>query len=378
MLNEPSDAFVSEGWCVGMRRSVFAVVALLFATVFPRVTYAQIAAPSGLLLFVGIEDPNGTDPTAMGINTTLYEELGGAGIPLAKSDKKYALDAIAQAPALCAAAHATGLFVSAGRYEQTEHETPVPFVGRVIHYSTHVEFRLDEIACDGSVRWSTTTKADVGRSGVMFKPNNVGADVDAAFRAAIGDAVKARTEAKIVEATPPAVPGASGDPSLAAALDPKDTLVLVPIEEPGIADPHAADMTHSLLLTMQKRAMTVKTTDALDHDDVVHDAASLCSANGAKGIVVPHVRVEQSGYSGRSHASFAMTLLSCTGVPIAHGSNDADMPGGAWSNFTASATGVFERAVAPALDALYAAPKPAAAGPTQPVSSSVESASNKT
>jgi hypothetical protein len=277
-------------------------------------------------LLVAIEDPNGTDPTAKGINATLYEGLGGAGVQLAKSDKKYA---------------------------------------------------LDEIACDGSVRWSTTTQSDLGRSGVMFKPGNVGADVDAAFRTAIADAIKAHTDANIVEpAPPPAVSDAAGD-SAPAAIDPKDTLLLIPIEEPGIADPHAADMTHSLVLTMQKRGMTVKTTSALDHNKVVHDAATLCSANGANSIIVPHIRVEQSGYSGRSHASFATTLVSCAGVPIAHGANDADMPGGGWANFTASATGVFERAVTPALDSLYSVPKPAAAGPPQPVSSSGEAANNK-
>jgi hypothetical protein len=105
---------------------------------------------------------------------------------------------------------------------------------------------------------------------------------------------------------------------------------------------------------------------AVDHDTVVHDAASLCSTNGVKSIIVPHVRVEQSGYSGRSHASFATTLVSCDGVPLAHGANDADMPGGGWNNFTASATGIFERAVTPALDALYPATKPMTAATPQP------------
>lgn len=346
-----------------MRRFVSAVVILLLAAaVVTQRASAQATAATPLLL-VAVEDPNATDPSAKGINAALSELLGGAGVLLVKSDKKYALDAIAQGPALCAASHASGMLVPAGRYEQTEHETPVPFVGKVIHYSTHVEFRLDELSCDGAVRWTTTTKADVGRSGVMFKPSNVGADVDAAFRTAIADAVKARTDAKIVEPAAPEsapAPGAAGD-AAPAVIDPKDPLLLIPIEEPGIADPHATDMTHSLLLTMQKRGMTVKTATAVDHNTIVHDAASLCSANNAKAIVVPHVRVEQSGYSGRSHASFATTLVSCTGVPIAHGANDADMPGGGWFNFTASATGVFERAVTPALDALYPVAKPAAA-----------------
>jgi hypothetical protein len=350
-----------------MRRFVAASAALfLIVAPFPHRAFAQIAASAPLVL-VGIEDPNGTDPTAKGINSTLDDALTSAGVQIAKSDEKYALDAIAHAPAICATTHASGLLIPAARYEQTEHITPIPFAGNVIHFSTHVEFRLDEIACDGSVRWSTTTTADTGRSGVGFRPTNVGADVDAAFREAIADAVKAHTDARIAEPAPPAVapaPSASGDAPL-VAIDPKEPVLLIPVEEPGIADPHAADMTHSLLLTMQKRGMLVKQTAAVDHDTIVHDAASLCSANGVKSIVVPHVRIEQSGFSGRSHASFATTLVSCDGVPIAHGANDADMPGGGWYNFTASATGIFERAITPALDALYPATKPATAVQTQ-------------
>ena len=47
-----------------------------------------------------------------------------------------------------------GILVPEGRYEQTLKVIPTPFVS-ILRYPTHVEFRLDQIGCDGAVRWTT-------------------------------------------------------------------------------------------------------------------------------------------------------------------------------------------------------------------------------
>jgi hypothetical protein len=323
-----------------------------------------VARAQGASHFVLIpyEDPTGTDPHAKQITETLAASLNAAGINVTVGEQMNPLDAIASAAQMCAHSSASGIFVVAGRYEQTRHVTPAGLFLTVTHYSTHVDLRLDQIACDGTVGWSDIQKADIGRSGVDYGPGNVGADVDSAFRKAIDGLVLSRSSSAVSSA-PARTPAASTAPAASATAAPISTLVLAPIEEPGIGDPHGADMTNSLLLQLQKRNFTVSLIKPVDHDTIPATAATLCQQHAAQGILVPHIRIEQSGFTMRSHATFSATLLSCSGVPIAHASNDADMGTLFSHNFTAQATGVFERATGPALDGVFpqtkSAPSPA-------------------
>ena len=92
---------------------------------------------------------------------------------------------------------------------------------------------------------------------------------------------------------------------------------------------------------------------------MVTSAQQLCAANGVQAIIVPDVRIEQSSSKGRSHAALRLSLMSCTGSVLGHGSGEADM-GGVMNNFGAAVVGVSERAMSPAIDQLFPnAPKPA-------------------
>jgi hypothetical protein len=260
------------------------------------------------------------------------------------------LEAVTNAAKICADNNATGILVAEGRYEQTHKVIPAPFV-TILRYPTHVELRLDEIGCDGGVRWTTTTTGDEAPSGA-FSVGNLGAAVDAAFRKAAHDAVAARATASAAQTAPIAV-AVVAPASPAAPAAPVSTYVLVPFEQPGIADPRGADVTHSLLTQLQARKLDVKTVAPIDHFAAVANAPRLCTDNAAQAILVPNVRVEQSSATGRSHAALRLSLLSCTGALVRQSTAEADMGNGFLGNFGSAVVGVAERAMGPALDQLF-------------------------
>jgi hypothetical protein len=223
---------------------------------------------------------------------------------------------------------------------------PAPFV-TILRYPTHVELRLDEIGCDGTVRWTTTTTGDEAPTGA-FSVGNLGAAVDAAFRTAIDAAAHARAGASIAQS--PAPPAATAPASPAPA---PSTYLLIPFEQPGIADPRGADVTHSLLTQLQQHKLDVKVFDPIDHFTAVARAPQLCAGTGTQAIIVPNVRVEQSSATGRSHASLHHSLLSCGGSVLGHGAAEADMGNGFIGNFGAAVVGVSERAMGPAIEQLF-------------------------
>jgi hypothetical protein len=134
---------------------------------------------------------------------------------------------VANAAKICADNGASGILVPEGRYEQTKKVIPAPFV-TILRYPTHVDFRLDEIGCDGTVRWSTTTMGDEAPTGA-FSVGNLGAAVDAAFRTAVQAAAKA-CGAAVMQPTATTVPAAA-IPAPAGTASPA-TYVLVPFEQP--------------------------------------------------------------------------------------------------------------------------------------------------
>jgi hypothetical protein len=325
----------------------------------PSPAPAQPAAPAGAkLVLIPYESPGSTDPHAVAITQTLVTELAAAGIGVTAIAPMDHLEAVANAAKLCADNGATGILIPEGRYEQTKKVIPAPFV-TILRYPTHVELRLDEIGCGGGVRWSTVTTGDQAPTGA-FSVGNLGAAVDAGFRSAAHDAAVARAAANLAPAAPVAVPAipASAAPASAAPAAPPATYLLVPFEQPGIADPRGPDITNSLLTQLKARNLDVKLGTPVDHFSVVSNAPQLCAASGAQAIIVPDVRVEQSSVTGRSHASLRLTQLSCAGALLGHGSGEADVGQLFMGNFGAAVVGVSERAMGPAIDQLFpAAPK---------------------
>jgi hypothetical protein len=325
----------------------------------PQPSPPAVAGPKFVLL--PYEWPGSTDPHAADVTKALSADLAAANLNVTTVAPVDHLDAVANAAKLCADNGATGILVPEGRYEQTRKNIYAIYV-TVIRYPTHVEMRLDDVGCDGKVRWSTTTTGDENPTGII-SVGNTGAAVDAAFRTAAKAAADARGAANIGPAAPIAASLPATAPSTPAA--PISTYLLLPVEEPTIADPRGPDVTHSLLLALQKRSLNVKTGTAIDHVSTIATAPQLCSANGVQGIIVPGARVEQSGYSGRSHAQMTLTLLSCSGAVLGHGVGEADM-GSGMVNFGAAVVAVSERAMPVAIDRLF----PSTASPTPAPSAS--------
>jgi hypothetical protein len=329
--------------CALVLAGLSAPVPVLAQTPAPPAT----AAPPKLVL-LPYESPGSTDPHAVAITQALAADLAAAGVAVTSVAPVDHLDAVANAAKICADNGASGILVPEGRYEQTRKVIPAPFV-TILRYPTHVEFRLDEIGCGGAIRWSTTTTGDEAPSGA-FSVGNLGAAVDAAFRTAVQAAAAARASASVAQPAAAAVPAATASP--AAAVTPS-AYVLVPFEQPGIADPRGADVTRSLLTQLQQRKLDVKPGTPIDHFSAVANAQQLCTGSGAQAIIVPDVRVEQSSATGRSHASMRLTLLSCSGTVLGHGAAEADMGNGFLGNFGAAVVGVSERAMGPAIDQLF-------------------------
>jgi hypothetical protein len=318
------------------------------------------AQPSGApLVLVPYEEPGNTDPHAAAVTKELATDLAAAGVAVTSVAPVGHLDAVANAAKICADNGASGLLIPDGRYEQTLKRVPLGLLIVLVKYPTHVEFRLDEVGCDGVVRWSTNTTGDEAPSGVDSVAN-LGAFVDSAFRTAVKGAVHAMATVTI-----PPSPPMSVAPAAAAAVTatPPSTYLLLPFEQPKLGDPHAADITHSLLAQLQDRKLVVKVGAPIDHLSAVATAQQLCTGSGTQAIIVPNVRIEQSSFSSRSHASLHLSLLNCGGIVIGHGASEANMGNGFIGNFGAAVTGVSERAMGPALDQLFpttATPAPAA------------------
>jgi hypothetical protein len=316
----------------------------------PSLALAQSPAPAAAakLVLLPYESPGSTDPHAVAISQALAADLAAAGVAVTSLAPVDHLEAVTNAAKICAENGALGILVPEGRYEQTKKVIPAPFV-TILRYPTHVEFRLDEIGCDGAVRWSTTTTGDEAPAGA-FSVGNLGSAVDAAFRTAVQAAAKARAAAVVAQSAVTAGPAVVASP--AAATTPS-SYVLVPFEQPGIADPRAPDVTHSLLAQLQQRNLDVKVGTPIDHLAAVAGSQQLCAGSGAQAIIVPDVRVEQSSETGRSHASLRLSLLSCTGRVLGHGSAEADMGQAFLGNFGATVVAVSERAMGPAIEQLF-------------------------
>ncbi len=331
-----------------------------------QTTASPTASSTVHLLLIPYEAPESKDPHGIADTKELSSDLTAAGIAVIEVAPMPHLQAVAQASKLCADNGAAGLLIPDGRSEQTMKRVPIPFLGDIIHYPTHVEFRLDEVGCDGIVRWSTTTTGDQSPGG-LDSAGNLGAAVDAAFRSAILDAVHDFAAAS--PATQPAAPAAiAATPATLAAAAPSATpssYVLLSFAQPKMADPRAADITQSLLKHLQANQLNVVVASTpIDHLTTIASAAALCSSYNAQAIIVPDIRIEQSSFTGRSYAALHLTQVDCKGTLTASGSGRADMGNGFIGNFGAAAVGVSERAMDPAIAELLGKTPPASAAPS--------------
>jgi len=308
---------------------------------------AQTAPASKPLVLLPYESPGSTDPHATLITKVLTESLGTANVAVTVVPAIDHIDAVASAAKICADNNASGILVPEGRYEQTKKSVSISMFLTLIKYPTHVEFRLDDVGCDGVVRWSKTTIGDQSPSGVN-NVGNLGAAIDVAFHSAIVDAVTQRAAATVAPAA-----GVVAS-AIAAPVTPVTTYLLLPFEQPALGDPHASDITHSLLEQLKKHKLDVKVaTTPIDHLTAIATATQLCAANAVQAIIVPQIRLEQSSFSGKSHAALRLTSLGCTGIVLGHGSSESDMGVDFMQNFGSAIVGVSERAMGPAIEALF-------------------------
>jgi len=338
-----------------------AILSAVLTLSVPDMAGAQTAPPAApvaakqTFVLVPYEMPGSKDPHAVANTKDLSDDLAAAGLSIAEIAPTEHLNAVAEASKLCADNNAVGLLIPDGRSEQTMKRVPIPFLGVIIHYPTHVEFRLDDIGCDGVLRWSTTTTGNQSPGG-LDTAGNLGAAVDAAFRSAVLDAahqfaVASATQTKVA----PPIAAQASKPLIVAATAPPQTYALLTFAQPQMADPRAADITQSLLTHLQQHKLNVVVVPApIDHLTAIASAPQLCSANGAQAIIVPDIRIEQSSFSGRSHASIHLAQLNCNGSLMGFGAAQSDMGNGFIGNFGAAAVGVSERAMDPAIDQLLA------------------------
>src|ERR1700682_3276789 len=82
--------------------------------------------------------------------------------------------------------------------------------------------------------------------------------------------------------TPPAppVPAPTPAPASTPAAGVKP-LVLIPYEEPGSTDPHAAAITAKLAIDLPAAGVAVTSVAPVDHLDAVANAAKICADNAA-------------------------------------------------------------------------------------------------
>jgi hypothetical protein len=320
------------------------------------------AGPPPSLVLLPYEEPGTTDPHAAAVTQALVRGFAQAGMPVKAVAPVDHLQALANARKVCADNGVRGILVAAGRYEQTPDQITVGRapIGRrpdlskpraiEMAYPAHVELRLDELGCDGVVRWTTTTTADETLSPTE-RVRNVGKVIDEAFLHAAYDAAAARAAANVAEPAPaPALSARTAPPG------PPSMYALLPYEQPGIADPHGMDITRSLFTRLQRKNLVVNTVKAMDHFEVIARAPGICAATGAQAIIVPALRIEQAKDTASSHASLRLSLLNCGGAVLRQASAEADVAHAYTWNLDAAIVDVSERAMDAALTKLFPAP----------------------
>lgn len=265
---------------------------------------APNAGPKVLAL-LPYEDPGSTDPVALAVSQALAGDVAAAGVAVTKLAPLDDLQAVANAAKICVSNGASGILIPQGRYQQT---VKPGFFSMTV--TTHVDFQLSDVGCDGVVRWSTTTSGDDTVTGMT---PNVPGSINAAYNAAVQRAAAARATANISQ-----TPASAATPAEGSAASPIiSSYVLLPFNVLGMADQRSADMTHAFLGRLQAHKLNVKAGAPTDPLTAIARAQQLCATNGSQAIIVPAVVMEQSSTTGAGaipHANLHLTLLSCSGT----------------------------------------------------------------
>ncbi len=108
--------------------------------------------------------------------------------------------------------------------------------------------------------------------------------------------------APVVASALPAAPVPSPTPSSATA-----SFLLVPYQEPGSTDPHAAAITTDIARDLAASGIKAVVGSPMNHLRAVADAAKLCSTYHTAGLLIPDGRYEQT--MKRFSITFFLTIL---------------------------------------------------------------------
>jgi hypothetical protein len=101
-------------------------------------------------------------------------------------------------------------------------------------------------------------------------------------------------------------------------------VMVVPYEEPGSKDPHAAAITQTLVADLQKQGMSAKAGAPMNHLEAVASAAQLCRDNAVTALLIPEGRYEQTRkaiyayfvtvISYPTHVELRLDEIDCSGA----------------------------------------------------------------
>jgi hypothetical protein len=138
-----------------------------------RPSPAPVVQPPPLYLIVPFGEPGDTDPVLLSATRQFSADLSDRRVRSALGIPTDAVEAVANAHAICVQNNAAGILVSELRFAQTKgFNAPqfavgfVPYVGGVIsgfsaldRTSIHAQYKLFLVDCRGKVLWRTITTA---------------------------------------------------------------------------------------------------------------------------------------------------------------------------------------------------------------------------
>ena len=249
---------------------------------------------------------------ASAVMSDLSKDLEAAHVTVTTAAPMDHLEAVERAASLCAQYHADGLLIAEGRDEQTV-KVIYAVLADVIRYPTHVEFRLDEVGCDGVVHWSKTTTADRNTSGFSSaEPRPPWSTMLLAARSLMLRPHSRKPRSPTTRRSARRRTNRHRPPTWTTAK-----YLVVPFAQPGLAGPQAGDIMHSFMGKLEARKITATAAAPMDRLTVIATAQSLCTAAGASAIIVPALRIEQSSFHGDSYAELRLDVVGCNGVVFA-------------------------------------------------------------
>lgn len=279
-----------------MKLAAFCILACLAA--IPSLGMAQQTAPA--LTVIPFQDPGNEAVEAYSAaDSALVSDLQARGFQATLGTPAQHLAVPSTAAQICAASHAQAIVLGSTRTEQSLH-FKYAFVTNIPHYPTHAELRLSVFDCKGRLLWRTVTTGDKD-----YYANNVGAAVSDALVQAVGNAVKD------LPATIPSTP--MDAPAIAPAAKPAP-YVLLPFSEPKSEDGELDAATTSVQNALTNAGVDVALLPSMGRFDAIDNAAAICAAYKAKGILIGTLRSEQTYRVGvKTHSEVTLSLVGCDG-----------------------------------------------------------------